>query len=152
MSGNVEKSRGEILAESLQGRWRVVYSELNGQMTPVEEFSTIVLINTGNSFQVEKNGKVVDEGKFSIKVNETPNEIVYVYSSGPEIFLGAPRLGVSQLVGNTFKTCLGAVGQAAPTEFSTSPDSESVLTIYQRAGAEGGTGFAVSKTKAVSQW
>jgi hypothetical protein len=33
----------EAVMKALQGKWRVVYSELDGEMTAVDDFSTIVL-------------------------------------------------------------------------------------------------------------
>jgi uncharacterized protein (TIGR03067 family) len=145
-------SKCESILDSLQGRWRVVYSELNGEMTPVDEFSTIVIENKGDRFSVEKNGTVAAEGKYSVNVSVTPHEIVYIYSKGAEVFLGAPRAGVLQLEGETLKTCLGAVGQRPPNSFNTVPDSDAVLSIHQRVGSEGGKGLSVARSRQTSQW
>lgn len=140
------------LHNAVQGSWRAIYSELNGEMTPVEEFSTIEMEHKENHFTVKKNGKIVEEGRFSINLNTTPHEITYIYSKGPEIFLGAPRVGIVQVQGDTLKTCLGPIGQKPPTDFNTSANSDAVLTIAQRRGSEQGTGLAISRTRAISQW
>ncbi|GET41310.1 hypothetical protein [Microseira wollei] len=144
----------DSLMEALQGRWRVVYSEFDGEMTPVADFSTIVIENNGSQFSVEKNGSIVHEGKFSINVSVTPHEIVYIYTRGSEVFLGGPRVGVFQLVGDTFKTNLAAVGHRSPQDFNTFPDSGTVLSIHQKVGSESGREIAAlsSTTRAVSQW
>jgi uncharacterized protein (TIGR03067 family) len=121
-------------------------------MTSVAEFSTIVQENKGNHFTVEKNGKLVAEGRFSIDTETTPHQIVYVYSKGADIFLGGPRPGVFQVHNDTLKTCMGAVGHRGPRELNTFPDAEAVLTVFQRDGAEKGVGIPFSATKIVSQW
>jgi uncharacterized protein (TIGR03067 family) len=124
--------------ESLQGKWRVVYSESDGEMTPVDEFSTIVLENRGHQFLVEKRGEIAYEGRFSINVTNTPHELVYIYTKSlKEAFLGGPRVGIFQLVGNTFKSCLGTIGQRPPKDFSTFRDSRAALAIHQRLSEDG---------------
>jgi uncharacterized protein (TIGR03067 family) len=128
----------EAVMKALQGKWRVVYSELNGEMTAVDDFSTIVLENKDNKFFVEKRGSVAYEGRFSINVSVMPHEIVYIYTKAPnDVFLGGPRAGILQLAGYTLKTCLGAIGQRPPTDFSTFPDSQAVLAVHQRLGEDG---------------
>jgi uncharacterized protein (TIGR03067 family) len=126
------------VVDSLQGKWRVVYSELDGEMTPVDEFSTIVLENRGYNFFVEKRGEIAYEGRFSINVTNTPHELVYIYTKASrETFLGGPRVGIFQLVGNTFKSCLGMIGQRPPKDFSTFSNSNAVLAIHQRLSKDG---------------
>jgi len=152
MATHPNQSKADTLHKALEGRWRVVYSELNGAMTPVSDFSTIEIEHKGGRFLVKKNGEIVDEGKFVINADITPHEITYIYSKGADIFLGAPRAGVFQIQGDTLKTCFGAIGLRAPKELNTTLESESVLSICQRAGSEGGTGLVVSPTRAISQW
>ncbi|MBA2590750.1 MAG: hypothetical protein H0U97_00240 [Gammaproteobacteria bacterium] len=82
------KAQASDLLQSLQGQWRIVYSELDGEMTPVSEFSKIMLENKGTHFAVVKDGKVVAEGKFSIDTTTTPHQLVYIYSKGADVFLG----------------------------------------------------------------
>lgn len=138
--------------EALEGRWRVVYSEVGGEMTPVGDFASIVLENRGDQFFVEKNGERVHEGTFTLDGSTSPYQIVYNYAKGYDIFLGGPRRGICQLAGDTLKTCFAPVGKEPPEDFSTSPESDAVLSVHQRVGAERGTGFALSKNRDSSQW
>ena len=143
----------EDVLNSLQGRWRVVYSEVDGEMTPVGDFSTIILENKSNYFSVEKNGKVLYEGRFSVNLSVTPHEIVYIYTKGADVFLGGPRSGIFQLVSDTFKTCLSAVGHRPPKDFNTFPNAEAVLSIHQRTGSEQGRALPIPRfPRGVSQW
>lgn len=147
------KTLTDDIFNALQGRWRVVYSEIDGEMNPVEEFASIVLVNTGNTFVVEKDGESVHEGTFSINASVLPHEIVYIYtkSSGP--FLGGPRPGIIQLVGKTLKTTFGAIGHRFPNDFNTFPGASAVLSIHERIddGAAVAT-LGAASTRAVSQW
>jgi uncharacterized protein (TIGR03067 family) len=128
----------EDVINLLQGKWRVVYAEEDGEIAPVDEFSTIVLENKSDLFFVEKHGEIAYEGRFSINVTNTPHEIVYIYTKAArDIFLGGPRVGIFQLAGNTLKTCLGLIGQRPPKDFSTFPDSNAALAIHQRLGEQG---------------
>jgi uncharacterized protein (TIGR03067 family) len=145
---------GTVL-KAMEGKWRAVYSEVDGEMTPVKEFSSIVLEHKGNTFTVEKDGKVVDEGHFSVNTRVSPHELVYVYRKGPDMFLGGPRPGVVQVEDSTLKMCMGPIGHRPPSGFNTFPDSEAVLTVFQRVDTKGDivvAGSAVSRTRAISQW
>jgi len=138
---------------SFEGQWKIVYSEIDGEMTNVSEFSTITLTNKGDHFVVEKGGEIVAEGKFSIDTATKPHQLTYTYSKGKDVFLGGPRPGIFQLEGNTLKTCQGAIGRPAPKDFNTSQHSPAVLTVYQKRGAEkGNVQLTASKTRVVSQW
>lgn len=147
------KTQGEIIAEALQGDWRVVYSELNGEMTPVADFSTIVTTHAGNTFTVKKNGKVAYSGTVSINAIPMPHPVVLRYkeSQNPE-FINGPRVGILQVIGDTLKIAFAPIGHKPPKDFNSFPDSDYVLSIYQRVGAEKGTGLSVSKSKAIAQW
>lgn len=148
-------SEAATLLNALQGRWKVVYSELDGQLTPVADWNGIILENSGNSFKVEKDGNVLHEGTFSFNIKVNPFEIVYIYSRSTPTYMGGPRAGIFQLEGDTLKTCMGAIGHPAPKSFNTFPDSECVLSIHQRTddvGVLSVQGSSVSQTRAVSQW
>jgi uncharacterized protein (TIGR03067 family) len=137
---------------NLSGRWRVVYSELDGEMTPVAHFSGIEIEYMKNKFRIFVHGVLQHAGTFSINQRTKPAQITYVYEKSTFYDVGKPRVGIVQLTGDTFKDCLGAIGAKPPASFNTHKDSELVLTIHQRAGAEGGSGLAVSFKRNVSEW
>ena len=124
------------LLSTLQGRWKPVYQEVDGQMVSPAVTNATMLELQGNDFKVEKNGAVAYDGIFTFDPLASPMQVVLIYktSSNP-LFLGGPRLGVFQVETDTFKWCIGAVGHAAPKELNTYPGSESVLSIYQREPA-----------------
>jgi len=118
------------LVETMQGRWKHVYSEIDGQAGPEEKTQQMTFKD--DQFTVEKDGKVAHEGKFTLNVTRSPCELVYIYSKSFPIYLGAPRAGIVQIEGNTLKCCFSPLGQPAPKDFNTFPDSERVLSIYQK--------------------
>jgi len=144
---------GETIFKSLQGQWRVVYSEIDGEMTPAAESATTVLTLKGNNFSVEKNGKADHAGFYRINVARMPHGIPINYTkSNFEGNLGGTRSGIFQVIGDTLKLVLPAVGEPEPKDFVTYADSDLVLTVLQRVGSEKGIGATVSRTRSVSLW
>jgi uncharacterized protein (TIGR03067 family) len=122
--------------DALQGRWRPIYQEVDGQMIAATEFASVIVQLSGNEFTVEKGGAAAYTGTFTISTLESPARISLMYkTSAQPIFLGGPRPGVFQLEGDTLKWCFGPVGQHVPRSLNTFPGSESVLSIYQRDGS-----------------
>jgi uncharacterized protein (TIGR03067 family) len=148
------ESTADAVLELLEGRWQAVYSEVAGQMTAVDEFSSIEQSFSGNEFTVFKGGEPRYEGRFSVNRSSDPNELVLVYTKADDdMFLGGPRNGVVQMEGDTLKMCLGAVGQTGPKDFNTTTDSSAVLTIFQRAVDRGKVlGPARIPIRGISQW
>ena len=126
-------AQGADLLNALQGRWKPVYQEVDGQMVPPAESATTVVELQGNEFKVEKKGVVEYDGFFTIDALTSPMEISLIYKkSSKDIFLGGPRPGVFQLEGDTLKWCFGPLGLPRPKGLNTFPGSESVLSIYQK--------------------
>jgi uncharacterized protein (TIGR03067 family) len=147
------ESLSETVLKELQGDWVVVYSELEGEMTPITEKT--VLTHRGNTFTVTKAGKVVHEGRFTVDVIKMPYEVTLIFSkSNFEGNLGGPRIGIALLEGDTLKTVFGPVGPVINPKFGflSYRDSQTVQTIHQRVGTERGTGLLVSPNKAVAVW
>ena len=141
------------MAINLSGTWRVVYSELGGEMTPVAHFSGIVSTYKGGRFTIEVNGVVEHEGSYRIREKRGGfAEITYVYTRSTAFELDKPRPGIVQVTRNTFKVCTGKIGGSAPSTFNTKKGTDAVLTIHQKAGTEGGTGVPVAITRLASQW
>ena len=150
-------SQIDAILKSLQSRWRAVYSEVEGEMTPINDFSALILEHAGNTFTVANKGATVDEGTFSVNVTVTPHELVYIYSKGQPQFLGAPRRGIFQIEGNTLKLCMSPIGHPSPAEFNTRPNSQVVLNIWQRTDANGtdtksAVSAVVANRRVESEW
>jgi uncharacterized protein (TIGR03067 family) len=122
---------------ALQGRWKPVYQEVDGEMGPPSVAAATVVEIQGNEFKVLKDGAVAYDGFFTITTPSIPIPppwdiaLVYKNSRNP-IFLGGPRPGVFQIEGDTLKWCFTPIGQPPPKGLNTYPGSEAVLSIYQR--------------------
>jgi uncharacterized protein (TIGR03067 family) len=141
-----------IVAINLTGTWHAVYGELNGEMTPAAHFSGIEITYKENRFQIHVHGVLEHEGEFSINEKTSPAQITYVYTKSSFFVLNKPRVGIVQIVGSTLKDCLGAVGAHPPANFNTEAKSDTVLTIHQKHGQEGGVRSAHVIPKLLAMW
>src|SRR5262245_39326227 len=130
-----EVAAAESLLKRLEGRWVTIYTEVDGEAGPETAFSNTVMEHSGNKFKIEKAGTVAYEGTFFINESVKPVGIVLLYSKSINpAYLGGPRAGIIQLIGNTKKTNFSPIGFHAPTDFTTFPGSNSVLTAQRREG------------------
>ncbi len=146
------RQRNDELHEKLNGSWRAVYSELDGEMTPVAHFSTILVTFKSGRFQIQSDGKVQHAGVYELDTESSPARIIYTYKKSSFYKTEKPRVGIIQLTGDTMKDCLGAIGARPPKSFNTTADSNTVMTVHQRVGSEGGIGLSVSIVADVSEW
>jgi uncharacterized protein (TIGR03067 family) len=140
------------MAINLTGKWRAVYSELNGEMAPVAHVSGIEITFEGDTFSISVSGSEEHSGTYMIDDSVEPARIHYVYMKSSFYKTNRCRVGIIQLTGSTFKDCLGGIGAPAPKSFTTTANSDTVMTIHQRVGAEGGSAVLVSASREVSQW
>lgn len=150
-------THGSNLQDALQGRWDVIYQEIDGEGIRGEDSPTTIEFRD-HEFKIEQNGAVTYEGIFTLRPG-TPAEIVLIYrKSKNPLFQGGPRAGILQVEGDTLKFNFSGVGHSAPKSFNTFPGTESVLSVYQReakAKAKAATGVAAqrfSQLRSVSPW
>ena len=130
-------AQGADVLGALQGRWKPVYQEIDGQMVPATEFATTIVELKSNEFKVEKSGAVAYDGLFTIDTLVWPMEIALIYkTSSQPIFLGGPRPGVFQIEGDTLKWCFAPIGLPKPKGLNTFPGAEAVFSIYQKESSK----------------
>lgn len=130
---------------NLTGTWRAVYAELDGEMGPAAHFSGIAITYKEKKFEIHCHGVLEHEGEYSINERVSPAQITYVYTKSSYYELNKPRVGIVQLAGTTLKDCLGAVGAHPPATFNTTPKSDTVLTVHQKSGHEGGSNVRITR-------
>src|SRR6516162_6433689 len=67
------------LLTALQGRWRPVYQEVDGQMVSPAVTAATMLELQGNDFRVEKDGTVAYDGTFTFDPLASPMRVVLIY-------------------------------------------------------------------------
>jgi uncharacterized protein (TIGR03067 family) len=124
------------MAINLTGTWHGVYAEVDGEAMPANYARSLESSYHGNGFSIKVRGQLEHEGTYSINENSNPTQITFVYTRSSRFQLNTPRTGILQLVGDTYKNCIGAVGAAPPSAFNTTAQSNTVLTILHKSGAE----------------
>jgi uncharacterized protein (TIGR03067 family) len=115
--------------ENLQGSWKLVALELDGQKIPQAMPGGAKMIISGETFQSLAMGAVYD-GAIEVDETASPKTFDLIYKNGPEA--GARSLGIYELDGNTWRACFTLRAGIRPTEFATSPGSGLALDILER--------------------
>ena len=126
----IKKDRKQI-----EGTWRVVALEVNGNKVSDEDAKKIKVVNGPNgTWTLFSDGKEISKGTNSFDPTKKPKTIDFTATDGEgkgEVYLGIYELGE-----NTRKLCFAPQGKDRPTEFATAPGSEHVLVSFERVKAE----------------
>jgi uncharacterized protein (TIGR03067 family) len=114
---------------SLQGRWKILTLEVEGNELPASSFP-------GAAFLIEKQnftaiGMGADyEGTLSLDTGHSPKRFDILFRTGPHA--GLASLGIYELNGDVWKICLGFAGRDRPLRFQTSQGSGHALETLSR--------------------
>lgn len=122
--------------EQLQGKWKLVYQEMDGKKLPDERQAEMfhgAMVFAGNRihYSVELPGF---DFKFSYKLHfdEYPKGIDLVLTETPDgKGVGQTMLGIYRLDGGTLEICHSRTNR--PTDFSAGAGSHHVLIVLKRA-------------------
>jgi uncharacterized protein (TIGR03067 family) len=130
MMANQAKTRGRKEIERLQGEWIMVSRESDGQPWPDEEVQKYQRTIKGYRYTLTKNGITVARGLLIPDGKRSPAALDVIQSIGEN--RGRVRLGIYELEGDFQQVCLGAADGKRPTEFSSSAEPGSWLTVWKR--------------------
>jgi uncharacterized protein (TIGR03067 family) len=108
--------------KQLQGTWKTVAMEVEGQKVVVTGTTATVVIR-GDTYTVEYPASPSGEAKvsqmtFKLDAGKTPRAIDFTATVGPDA--GKPSRGIYELAGDTLKLCFNPEkGGERPTEFAT---------------------------------
>ena len=126
----IKKDRKQI-----EGTWRVVSLEVNGNKVSDEDAKKIKVVNgPDGTWTLFSDGKEIGKGTNSFDPTKTPKLIDFTQTEGEG--KGNLYLGIYELGENTRKLCFAPPGKDRPTEFATAPGSEHVLVTFERVKAE----------------
>jgi uncharacterized protein (TIGR03067 family) len=117
--------------ERIQGTWRLVATESEGQRYPSKgppDSMPLHIFHAG-SFTYQTGGTTSGRGNYRIDASQTPKAIDFIPEGQAE---GAP--GIYELQGDRLRICSAAPGSARPTSFVTKAGSGTAVYSYERVG------------------
>lgn len=121
--------------KSLQGTWRLAHWKIDGEVMEVNEKLPTELIVERNMFRIVNQGKVTDEGTFSVYPLAQPKGIDISHVG--EEFDGKVSLGVYELKEHELSIASSKAGESErPVDFSCKKESEQVLMIFKRQASK----------------
>ncbi len=112
------------------GTWRVIALEVNGEKVAESDARKIVVLNHGDTWIIQVEGKEVSKGTSTIDPTRMPRTIDFIPAE-----MGSKATtyhGIYEITGDTRKLCFAQPGKPRPTAFVSKPGSEDTLVIFQR--------------------
>jgi uncharacterized protein (TIGR03067 family) len=113
----------------VEGSWRPVTAELDGNRLPGAELAELRLTLTATSYTLT-NALGDDRGVVKKDGSQTPMTMDVTGTEGPN--QGKTMLAIYQLSGDRLTICYDLTGKSRPTKFETRPGSRRFLVTYQR--------------------
>lgn len=131
--GNDDPPRTDL--DRLQGTWLSVSIVSDGksvldEKSPPKEGPVTKLEYKGDKWLVKAGDKVFASGIVRIDSTRKPKEIDILDESGTKN--EKTKLGIYELNGDTYKSCLAPAGKPRPTEFASKEGSGNSLVVSKR--------------------
>lgn len=117
------------LPSSLDGTWKLIRAELDGEAMPESVAMKTELTLAAGTYIVRFAGEIVDRGTFEIGSSAEARTITLHGTEGPNAGRTIPS--IYQLAGDRLRVCYGLRG-VAPTEFVTTGGDQHYLAMYRR--------------------
>lgn len=144
----MKPSTAKTDAERLQGSWKVISLEMDGQSLPEAMLADSRIEVEGDRFRSMNMGAVY-EGTMTLDPAARPKTFDLVFTNGPE--KGNTNRGIYEIEGGQWKLCLETRGDARPKTFATRPASGHALQVLQPAQATPPTSGKPGEAPAVSK-
>jgi len=112
-------------APAFEGEWEMTSCVTSGQKLP-PAFLTGRRVVQGNHLIVTLGGATILEATYAADSNANPKTLDY------RLRQGGTQLGIWDLSGGILRTCLAAIGQPRPDEFSSTPGDGHILTEWRK--------------------
>lgn len=121
--------------QQIQGTWRVVSVEVNGEKTTPNDGETSTVVNgPDGTWTLHENGKLAGKGTSTIDPTKKPKTIDFTVTDGDG--KGEQFVGIYELGEKTRKLCFIPRGLDRPTDFSAPFGSDRVLITFERENAK----------------
>jgi len=122
---------GKSDLDALQGVWRVVSGEMQGQPLPAEEIKEMngQLTIKGNNV-TWKSSKDEDTGTITLDPAKKPKHIDI---TAKNLGNGKTVKGIYELNGDEFKVCMDPDSSERPSDFKTKEGSGAMVLVFKRA-------------------
>ncbi len=114
----------------LQGEWTMVSGSADGQPMPDDMLKQMKRVCKGDETTTTMGGQLFIKAKITLDPSKTPKTIDYVMLDG--FTKGKTQLGIYEVDGDTFKSCLAAPGAERPTDFTSKPGDRRTLSVWKR--------------------
>ena len=115
----------------IEGTWRVVALEVDGNKSPDEDARKITVVNgPDGTWTLFSDGKEVGKGTNSFDPTKKPKTIDFTQTEGEG--KGNSFLGIYELGENTRKLCFAPPGKDRPREFISMPGTDQILVTFER--------------------
>jgi uncharacterized protein (TIGR03067 family) len=124
-----DKERVKKETEKLQGTWKLVALEQNGNKQPPDAIKNDKMIVTGDKYVLTLGGEH-SEGVQKIDPGKDPKWIDATTTKGEG--KGQTFLGIYEVDGDTYRECYGLPGKERPKAFKTLPGSGQIMFTWRK--------------------
>lgn len=126
----IKKDRKQI-----EGTWRVVTLEVNGNKATEEDAKKLTVVNgSDGTWRLLSEGKEISKGTSTIDPTKKTKTLDFTPSEGEG--KGHQYLGIYELGEKTRKMCFAPPGKERPTDFSSMPGTDHILVTFEREKAK----------------
>lgn len=119
----------------IEGTWRVVTLEANGNKSMEEDAKKLTVVNgSDGTWSLHAEDKEISKGTSTIDPTKKPKTIDF--TSTDDEGNTHEHQGIYELGEKTRKLCYAPPGKERPTEFSSAPGSGHVLVTFEREKAK----------------
>ena len=115
---------------ALEGEWTAISGEMDGKALPDAYVKNGQRIVNGDQITIRFGDYVFMKADFTVDAGKTPKTIDYKLTDGPD--KGKVRLGIYEIDGDTFKSCMALPGAARPTTFDASAGNGQTLSVWKK--------------------
>lgn len=112
--------------KKLEGTWKLVRAESEGQVLPEEDFKDSKLVIKGHKYDL-KLGVNAITGTFKLDTTTKPKSIDAIDAERPD--KGEIIRGIYEIKDDEFKVCFGEPDAARPKQFS---DKDRIVHVWKR--------------------